>query len=326
MQVVRSILYCRVVFSIAPFLKLLLSLRIMFSALTRLVLVILLPTVLALSGCASKPSQKQKIAVLGSGGYTGGLVFGFLQRASSLFGTGVGKIQCLGATAETSRRLNRVLSKDFVLAMADETFVSLTNLQDVDDICKALEGWNALVLGGDLGVCQRPVTANTYERTPNDKTFEIYWGSPSPVPVQDETNLRNQILKNVLQAAARTSIKHVVALDDGAESILPLLQSSEIPYTCVQPRGTLMDFPDFTFAKGVQGELTLGDDSSDNQICRQDLSALLVQCLLSFDWKNSRTLSVAGCGPANLAPVKRTDREWCVHSASLANLLQSVQV
>ena len=35
-------------------------------------------------GCASRPFEKKKIAVFGAGGYLGAVVFGFLQRASSL--------------------------------------------------------------------------------------------------------------------------------------------------------------------------------------------------------------------------------------------------
>ena len=35
-------------------------------------------------GCAAKPFEKKKIAVFGAGGYLGAVLFGFLQRASSL--------------------------------------------------------------------------------------------------------------------------------------------------------------------------------------------------------------------------------------------------
>jgi hypothetical protein len=35
-------------------------------------------------GCAAKPFEKKKVAIFGAGGYLGAVIFGFLQRASSL--------------------------------------------------------------------------------------------------------------------------------------------------------------------------------------------------------------------------------------------------
>lgn len=120
-------------------------------------------------GSAASPAAKKKIAVLGSGGYLGALTFGFLQRASSLFGTGMGNCRCIGATADTAVRLNRILGKHFCLAQADESFIKLTDLSSVESIQSRLEGWDAIVFGTDLFLQSRSVTANTYEKTPNDK-------------------------------------------------------------------------------------------------------------------------------------------------------------
>ena len=121
-------------------------------------------------GCAAKPFEKKKVAVLGGGGYLGAVTFGFLQRAASLYGTGIGNCRCIGATADTAVRLNRVLGKHFALAQADESFIKLTNLTSVDMIASRLEGWDALIMGTDLFIQTRPVTGGTFERTPNDKT------------------------------------------------------------------------------------------------------------------------------------------------------------
>jgi hypothetical protein len=122
-------------------------------------------------GSAATPSAKRKIAVLGSGGYLGAVTFGFLQRASSLYGTGIGNCRCIGATADTAVRLNRVLSKNFCLAQADESFIKLTDLTSVAAIANRLEGWDAIIFGSDLFLQPRSVTAGTYERTPNEKAY-----------------------------------------------------------------------------------------------------------------------------------------------------------
>ena len=121
-------------------------------------------------GSAARPLDKKKVAVLGGGGYLGAVTFGFLQRAASIHGTGIGDVRCVGATADTSVRLNRVLSRHFGLAFADESHVKLTDLSSMPALVERLRGWDALVLGGELAVQKRPVTGGTYERTPNDKT------------------------------------------------------------------------------------------------------------------------------------------------------------
>jgi hypothetical protein len=121
-------------------------------------------------GSAATPLRKVKVAILGAGGYLGACTFGFLQRASSLYGTGIGNCRCIGATADTALRLNRILGKTFCLAQADESLIKLTDLFSIEAIQNRLEGWDAVIFGNDMKLQMRAVTANTYERTPNDKT------------------------------------------------------------------------------------------------------------------------------------------------------------
>ena len=128
-----------------------------------------IPSTASPKGSAAKPFEKKNIAVLGGGGYLGAVTFGFLQRAASLYGTGIGSCRCLGATADTAVRLNVVLGKHFCLAQADESVIKLTDLSSVEAIQNRLEGIDALILGSDLFLQKRPVTGGTYERTPNDK-------------------------------------------------------------------------------------------------------------------------------------------------------------
>lgn len=133
---------------------------------------LLLDVALSLSisqGSSNTPIQKRKVAVAGAGGVLGGLVFGFLQRCSSLYGTGLTSPRCISATADTALQLNRILSKQFCLAFADESCIKLTNLRDATAIQRRLDTYDALIFGTQMSVRQRTVVAGTYEQTPNDK-------------------------------------------------------------------------------------------------------------------------------------------------------------
>lgn len=300
-------------------------------------------------GSAANALQKKKVAILGTGGYLGSLTFGFLQRASSLFGTGIGNVRSIGATADTAVRMNRVLSKNFCLAVADESYIKLTDLQSIEAIEKRLDGWDALILGNDLHLNYRPVTANTYETTPNDKTHEIYWDAPRgmDLPFDSANPVKDTILQNVITAAQRAGVQHIVAVDNSESSrrLQPLLETSSVPYT-VLLHGPTIDTRDYTYRKGIQGRVAIATGanydsesgtgssrpvSSTNTLAREDLAALCVQSLLSLDWTKSRCIQVvSGADPAigttlNAANAKRPDQEWCVNSYLLEEVLQGIE-
>jgi hypothetical protein len=310
-------------------------------------------------GSAATPLTKQNIAVLGSGGYMGAMVFGYLQRAVSLYGTGLGRVRCLGATSDTAVRLNRLLSKHFCLAVADESVVKLTNMMDVESIQQRLQGYDALILGNDWTLTERPCTANTFEMSPNDKTWEVYWGSlKSSENVDDDDDdddadkasllqaqdrIKSEILDNILQAVKLAGIQHIVGVDSGTalttdSSLLSRLIDSGVPYTCIQPVGQLINVPDYTYRKGVVGQLLVQavqhDEendfttaSSSLQLAKEDVAAMCVQSLQSLDWTTSRTLQVSCSGSLQvLQPVsKRPDQEWCVESRQLEAALTGIQ-
>ena len=57
-------------------------------------------------GSAAVPFQKQKIVTIGNGGYLGGILFGYLQRAATIYTTGIGGtsgIRSIGGTADIRR-------------------------------------------------------------------------------------------------------------------------------------------------------------------------------------------------------------------------------
>jgi hypothetical protein len=101
-----------------------------------------------------------------------------------------------------------------------------------------------------------------------------------------------------------------------------------VPFTYIRPLGKLENIKDYTYVKGVQGDLQLKVvDLNASQgmspslaIPREDIAALCVQSLLSLDWSSSRILCVSCTGPVSPlseAP-KLTNREWCVNSDTLA--------
>ena len=289
-------------------------------------------------GSAATPLQKKKVCVVGVGGYEGAVTYGFLQRAENLYGTGIGTVRAIGATADCATRLNRVLTKNFCLAFADESRIKLTNLFEVDSIASRLEGWDALVLGTDIGVNKRTVTGGTYEKTPNDRTYEIYW--PSPVtfsaPTEEEKELGATILENVLEAAKQANIQHVCLVDEACnDEVLQSLHDKGLSYTCLRPSTELTSYKDYTYRVGAVNTLAveaiqagLTPSASSGTVNREDLAALAVQALQSLDWSQSRCLSVRSVAPPSNEELsrrnnKRPDQEWCVNSFLFEDSLRS---
>jgi hypothetical protein len=296
-------------------------------------------------GSAATPFQKKKIAVVGGGGYMGGLVFGFLQRACSLYGTGIGGFRCVGATADTAVRMNRVLGKNFCLAVADENNIKLTDMQSVDALQQSLQGFEAVIWGTDLSFLQRSVTAGTYDKSPNDKAFELYWGAQGNAIGDEMATVKETILDNLLQGCKAAGVKHMVVVQDNAsDNWLPRLEKCGVPFTFIRPTGEVLAVQDYTYRMGIQGSLSVSvmpsDDgmstsssssssSSPSPISTEDVAALCVQCLQSLDWDKSRCINVSCNGALNvesLGPVakKRPDEEWCVRSSVLEGVLTGI--
>lgn len=307
-----------------------------------LLLVILFPfqecqALIQPKGTAGNPFQKKKVAVVGGGGFLGAVTFGFLQRASSLYKTGIGGVRCIGATSDTAIQLNRILSRAFCLAFADESYIKLTDLENLSMIERNLQGYDAIFFGTELSLQLRPVSImGSSGKGPNDKTWEAYLGERGGTP---EGGPKEGILDNFLQASRQAGIKHMVVIDDGSSTnLIERLDSCGVPYTCIRVIGEMLSVQSYTYRLGVQGDLSISNvtpgsafgrkeaisSSTISPIAYEDIAALAVQCLQSLDWTQSRCLQVSCNGPLNTGIIpgtKRPDQEWCVNSIVLEEWL-----
>lgn len=306
------------------------------------------PTVV--KGSAARPFEKKKVAVFGAGGYLGACIYGFLQRAGSLYGTGIAGVtspRCISATAVGSLYLNSVLAKNFILAQADESFVKLTDMTSLDSIRSRVRGLDAVVIATQYSLEVRPVTGGSYETGPNTKTLEFFMErprSPTFVGVDNDPSYCASMFEKTLEACKEEGVKRVVVIETDAEfegltadtlSNLQKLESYGIAFVYIQPSGTLENLADYTYAKGVRGELQVEELVDETKLkptaggaalYREDLAAFCVQSILSLDWKENQVVRVGCKGELEVpesssAPAKKPAQEWCVNSDSLAYLL-----
>jgi hypothetical protein len=300
-------------------------------------------------GSAAKPYEKKKVAVFGAGGYLGGCIYGFLQRAGSLYGTGIagtgGSPRAIVATSAGSVSHNSVLSKNFVLAQADETFVKLTNMTSIPSIQSRLSGFDAAILATKCTLESRPVTLGSYESSPNDKTMEFYMERTRRDSVKgiDDSGYCFQLFERIVQACKAEGLSQLVVVETDSQfddesndspvggKYLDLLEGSGVPFTYIRPVGKFENYKDYTYVKGIQCDLKVSratsldefkSASSGKMLYREDIAALCVQALLSLDWNENKVLQVepaASFENKNDSNQKKAipQREWCMNSEVL---------
>lgn len=283
-------------------------------------------------GSSAKPYEKQKIAVFGAGGYLASTVYGFLQRASALYGTGIASAssspRAICATSVGAGSLNTLLGRNFKLAFAGENYIALTDMDDVDHIKGNLKGYDAAVLGTVYTLTKKPVTANTYGKTPNDKTMEFFMDDRAMVdPDEVDLDMHLTLFRNTIEACKSVGMKHLVVMEtpstEDSKPFAEILDEAQIPFTYIRASGELENSKLYTFEEGVQSDLnvdgftlsdgyaskngyTSGDWSESlmdevindegNVVPREDLAAVAVQCLMSLDWNKSRCINVSSKG------------------------------
>ena len=277
-------------------------------------------------------SLDEKVAVFGSGGTLGATIYGFLQRASSLYGTGLGgsgSPRSICATAAGSENLNRVLGRAFKLAFAGEDSIRLTDMQSVDSIKERIKGIDAVIMGTVYQLEKRPVTANTYGKTPNDKTFEFYLDDRNLVEEDvsyDEMETHLNMFQNSIDACKLADVKHIVVLETpntfSTKPFAEIIDNAGIPFTYIRASAPLENTKLYTFEEGIQSDVklqgfTLGVDYASkvgysagdwsdsflsevtggkNAVPREDLAALAVQSLMSLEWTRSRCIDISSVG------------------------------
>ena len=282
-------------------------------------------------GCAATPLDKKKVAVFGGGGYLGACAFGFLQRASSLYGTGISpasspRVVC--ATAIGLDSLNRCLSGAFRLAYAGEQMARLTDMSSSEAISARLSGFDAAIIGTVYQLESRPVTANTYETGPNSKSYEFFLDEKRSARSDcDELSVHLSMFENTIKACAASGLGHVVVIETprtvDAAPFAEILDREGVQFTYIRLNGGLTDeAATFSFEKGLRGDLNINgytlkegyravpgysagdwadslndpDDEDGERVHREDISALAVQSLMSLDWEKSRCLEVSPGG------------------------------
>lgn len=307
-------------------------------------------------GCAAIPFEKKKIAVFGAGGYLGTTVFGFLQRASSLYGTGIAGIsspRAICATASSSGTINKVLGTAFKLAFMGEDLIRLVDTSDVSHISERVKNFDAAVLGTTYQLEKRTVSLNTYEKTPNDKTFEFYlderygaWDNGVP---DDDSDIHTSIFRNSVRACVEAGVSHLVVMETPRTvrpmDFLNILKEEDITYTYIRTGSPLKKDINYSFEKGITNKLGVvrhpagssltsyetQNPENEPAIYREDLAALIVQSLMTLDWGESRVLEVSPTPGSTITSgygAKRSklkfDKDWCPNSGILAEVLSAL--
>jgi len=310
-------------------------------------------------GSAAKPYEKKKVVVFGAGGYLGGCIYGFLQRAGSLYGTGIAGVgsapRAIVATSSGYTSLNGILSKNFVLAQAGESYVRLTDMTSVDSIQSKINGCDAAILATRYAFDTKPVTMGSYGVGPNAKTKEFYMEQSRSSRSIDDPQYSIEIFSNTLEACKKTNrLGHLVVIETDSEfegdehvvgeKYLQLLEEAQVPYTYIQPLGKFENIQDFTYMKGIRSDLKMSrattiEDlventksklSGKNIIYREHIAAVCVQALMTLGWDDNRVVQIEQSSDDLLTTMgDKGDKvilhkEWCVNSAILQNSLATL--
>lgn len=198
---------------------------------------------------------------------------------------------------------------------------------------------------------QRTVTGNTYEKTPNDRTFDFYmderYGANEDGAPGDDSEYHLQMFEAAIQACKESgSIQHVVVLETPRtkrpEEFINILEKEEITYTFIRAKNLKKD-KTYSFEKGVKEMLnikvlpkgsifsSIETQNEDTAVFREDVAALIVQSLMTLNWNQSRILEVSGTSEciSVVPPVGRKskqifDKDWCPHSEAYAEVLSKL--
>lgn len=244
----------------------------------------------------------------------------------------------------------KVLTASFRLAYAGEDLVRLVDFTDTDYIKERVKNFDAAVLGTTFQLERRAVTLNTYEKSVNDKTYELYlderYGAwENDVPSYDDA-IHATIFRNAVTACKEAGVRHLVVVETPRTmqpaDFLSILDEVGVAYTYIRSTSELSKDINYTFEKGITNKLgvtrlpvgssvsTEAETESGQPIKREDLAALVVQSLMTLDWGESRILEVTSTdstvssGYGGKKSKQRFDRDWCPNSNLLAEVLSNL--
>jgi hypothetical protein len=229
---------------------------------------------------------------------------------------------------------------------------------DVSHIQERLKGFDLAILGTTYQLERRSVTLNTYEKSPNDKTFEFYlderygaWENDIP---SNDSSIHTTMFRNSILASKQAGIKHVVVVETPRTvkpmDFVSILEEVGIAYTYIRTNSPLKKDITYTFEKGISNKLMVNrlpsgstlssvDDTQQSEngqvVRREDLAALVVQSFMTLNWGESRILEVKPSADSSISSGfetdgskrnkgQRYDKEWCPNSKLLAEALSSL--
>ena len=247
--------------------------------------------------------------------------------------------------------MNKVLGPAFKLAYASEDLIRLVDTTDMWYIKERLKGYDAAIIGTTYQLERRAVTLNTYEKTPNDKTYEFYldqrYGALENDVPSDDSEIHKSIFTNSIRACKEAGVSHIVVIETpktvNRMDYLNVLDNEGVAYTYIRTDSPLKKDITITFEKGISSKLGISmrsklltsiatpNTEDKTAISREDIAALVVQSLMTLDWDKTRILEVhsSGMNASSGYGEKETrrqkyDKQWCPNSVLLADILSSV--
>lgn len=231
----------------------------------------------------------------------------------------------------------------------------MVDTSNISHIKERLKGFDLVILGTTYQLERRSVTLNTYEKSPNDKTFEFYlderfgaWENDAP---GNDSDVHTTMFRNSVLASKEAGISHLVVVETARTArpmdFVNILEEVGLAYTYIRTNSSLKKDITYTFEKGLNkkllvksfppGSILTSMQQTENEqgvVNKEDLAALVVQSLMTLNWGKSRILEVRpsdssilrGYGSEDSKKVKgqRFDKEWCPNSELLAETLSSL--
>jgi len=166
------------------------------------------------------------------------------------YGTGISagsSPRAISATNGGAEALNKVLVSRFRLAYAGEDLMRIVDTSDINHIKDRLNGFDGCILGTTYQLEQRSVSLNTYEKNPNDKTFELYlderygvWEKNVP---SDDADIHTSIFRNSVQACKEAGISHLLVVETPRTvrpmDFVKILEEEGVAYTYMRTMSAL---------------------------------------------------------------------------------------